>query len=220
LSLPKREEPFVAERRRNPEATRNAILDAAEALFVKKGFAAASMSAVAQQAGVTKSLIHHHFGSKEELWIEVKRRRIADYASQQRQIMAEGIDVSSLGRSLESYFRYLQRNPSWVRLNAWMSLEDPRLSDLVNPDLMASGVAGIRRSQERGSIRSDVDARHILAQFISLCLNYFLAKQSYIRAKLVADDDASDDAYLQDLLKIFLSGLEPRGGTASPKPRA
>ncbi len=76
-----------AARRRDPEATRLAILDAAEAIFVEKGFAAASMSDIAARAVVTKSLIHHHFGSKEELWVEVKRRSVEEYAKAQRAIM-------------------------------------------------------------------------------------------------------------------------------------
>ncbi|MBC8072705.1 MAG: helix-turn-helix transcriptional regulator, partial [Deltaproteobacteria bacterium] len=66
--------PASAARRHDPEASRAAILDAAEATFVEKGFAGASMSEIAERSSVTKSLIHHHFGSKEALWSEVKRR--------------------------------------------------------------------------------------------------------------------------------------------------
>ena len=80
----------VAEaRKRNPEATRNSILDAAEALFVSKGFAAASLSDIARRAAVTKSLIHHHFGSKEALWDQCKKRRMSHYADVQRGLLEE-----------------------------------------------------------------------------------------------------------------------------------
>ena len=66
-------------RTRNPEATRAAILDAAEKIFLGKGYGEASMSQIAAEAGVTKSLLHHYFGSKENLWTEVKTRRFSIY---------------------------------------------------------------------------------------------------------------------------------------------
>ena len=66
---------------RNPEATRASILEAAEEVFLEKGYSAAALSAIARRAGVTKSLLHHHFGSKEGLWHEVKLRRFSHYAT-------------------------------------------------------------------------------------------------------------------------------------------
>src|SRR5690606_25552520 len=65
-----RRPPMTAEelrRRRDPDATRAEILEAAEQLFLQDGFGRTSISAIARLAGVTKSLIHHHFGTKEAL---------------------------------------------------------------------------------------------------------------------------------------------------------
>ena len=44
---------------RDPEATRNALLEAAEEVFLKNGFGNTSLSEIAKRAGITKSLIHH-----------------------------------------------------------------------------------------------------------------------------------------------------------------
>lgn len=49
-------------------ATRDKILDAAESLFVEKGFAAASLRAIASSAQVNLAATHYHFGSKEGLF--------------------------------------------------------------------------------------------------------------------------------------------------------
>jgi len=46
-------------------ATKDVILDAAQEIFIERGFSDTSMSRIAKKANVTKSLIHHHFGSKE-----------------------------------------------------------------------------------------------------------------------------------------------------------
>ena len=49
--------------RRDKKATQNEILETAEELFSRRGFAATSLAEIARQAGLTKSLIHHHFGT-------------------------------------------------------------------------------------------------------------------------------------------------------------
>ncbi|MFG2106770.1 TetR/AcrR family transcriptional regulator [Micromonospora chersina] len=51
----------------NPD-TREAILTAARAAFADRGFDAASIRAIATAAGVDPALVHHYFGTKEELF--------------------------------------------------------------------------------------------------------------------------------------------------------
>ncbi|MBY8872732.1 TetR family transcriptional regulator [Micromonospora sp. PLK6-60] len=48
--------------------TREAILAAARAAFAERGFDAASIRAIAAAAGVDPALVHHYFGTKEELF--------------------------------------------------------------------------------------------------------------------------------------------------------
>ena len=58
-------------RGRRPGApdTRAAILAATRSLFAAHGFAGTSMRAVAAEAGVDAALVHHYFGSKDDLFI-------------------------------------------------------------------------------------------------------------------------------------------------------
>ncbi|KKJ93904.1 TetR family transcriptional regulator [Micromonospora sp. HK10] len=51
----------------NPD-TREAILAAARTAFAERGFDAASIRAIATAAGVDPALVHHYFGTKEELF--------------------------------------------------------------------------------------------------------------------------------------------------------
>jgi AcrR family transcriptional regulator len=51
-----------------------AILAAAEGCFSRLGYAGASMREIAEHAGVSKSLLHYHFRSKEHLFVEVQIR--------------------------------------------------------------------------------------------------------------------------------------------------
>lgn len=62
-----------------PRGTRiAAILDAAETVFAKSGFAGASMREIAEHAGVAQALIHYHFKNKEKLFEAMTARRSSE----------------------------------------------------------------------------------------------------------------------------------------------
>lgn len=54
-------------RTRDPERTRERILDAAQALILDHGYGATTVDAVVTRAGITKGAFFHHFGSKSDL---------------------------------------------------------------------------------------------------------------------------------------------------------
>jgi AcrR family transcriptional regulator len=56
------------------DATRRALLDAAEELLISKGMAAITTRKVAEQAGVNQALVHYHFGTIEELLLAALER--------------------------------------------------------------------------------------------------------------------------------------------------
>ncbi|MCF6744147.1 TetR/AcrR family transcriptional regulator [Blastococcus sp. KM273128] len=49
--------------------TREAVLAAARAAFAERGFDGASIRAIATAAGVDPALVHHYFGSKDQLFL-------------------------------------------------------------------------------------------------------------------------------------------------------
>ena len=52
---------------REAHTRRHDILDAAEHLMLRQGYAATSMGAICAEVGVTKGALFHHFASKEDL---------------------------------------------------------------------------------------------------------------------------------------------------------
>jgi AcrR family transcriptional regulator len=56
----------------NPD-TREAILAAAREAFADRGFDGASIRAIATAAGVDPALVHHYFGTKDQLFLEAMR---------------------------------------------------------------------------------------------------------------------------------------------------
>jgi AcrR family transcriptional regulator len=63
-------------RRRQAQATAQAILDAAQTLFERDGFASTSMAAIAQSAGVSQKTVYLHFDTKARLLRELWNTRL------------------------------------------------------------------------------------------------------------------------------------------------
>lgn len=63
-------------RRLEPDARREAILGCAVRLFGERLYADVSTTELAEAAGVTRGLIHHYFGTKRGLYLEVVRAMV------------------------------------------------------------------------------------------------------------------------------------------------
>lgn len=89
-----------------PGAALEKILSAAEVEFAEKGFDGAGMKALAVRAGVSQSLLHYHFGSKDKLYGAVIRER-SKRINDERLTRLRAIDLSkddALDRIVEALF--------------------------------------------------------------------------------------------------------------------
>ena len=73
-----------------PDATRQAILDSALALFEVNGFHATSVQAIVDEADVTKGAFYHHFDSKDELVRIIHGELLDHLAAELRRIVESG----------------------------------------------------------------------------------------------------------------------------------
>lgn len=203
-----------SQRTRDPDATRAAILEAAEEIFLEKGFGATPISAIAKRAGITKSLIHHYFGSKDGLWQEVKFIRFMQYAEIQLKMLQEGKpSLELLRNSLLTYFRFLKDNPQVIRIMAWMFLEQDQSQACLDIDkqLIEIGVKTLQEAQTQGLLRKDMDARFILFTLIGLSHHWFQDREHFINDFGVEGLPADiDDAYFETMQNIVLEGILPR----------
>jgi len=206
-------------RRYDADASRAAILDAAERLFMDKGFAATSVSALAKAAGVTKSLIHHHFGSKEALWTAVKQSMFAEFHEQQMQMLRSAeADDALLENSFLLYFRFLRAQPNLLRLKSWMALEpsEENSCEELDFELMALGVKRIAEGQASGTVRSDIPAAYILTCFLGLVEVWFsnaMARPALMAGGHLAPDQPQqelDEQFAKHAIRLFFEGVRPR----------
>ena len=199
--------------KRDPEATRAAILDAAEELFLENGPADTPTSKIARQAGVTKSLIHHHFGSKEELWAELKERHFRQYYERQKELLTNVEGTPDLLReSIIAYFRFLQNDPRSVRFMSWRFVESDDTCLAEEDDLFEIGIQRIQEAQESGSLRKDVQPLSMIKAFLAMTLQWFQTRDLF--CSMFGDDldlPQAEEQYLQDIIQIFFSGVRAQG---------
>lgn len=88
--------PATTTRRRDAEATREAILVSARKAFAQSGYDGAGLREIAAGAGVTAMMVNRYFGSKEQLFAEVVEQTMT-----QGSLIAGGImDRPNPGRAL------------------------------------------------------------------------------------------------------------------------
>ena len=84
------------------------IVDAAEMLLARDGWANVSVRAVAAQAGVNLSAISYHFGSFKSLRTEVLARRLVPLNEERRQNLVELQKLQNSGRQNRRWKRYFR----------------------------------------------------------------------------------------------------------------
>ncbi len=122
--------------------TRDRLLAAAREVIEEGGYAAASVAAIADRAGVAAGTLYRHFASKEELFVEVFRSVGEREEQAMRAAAAEMEDAPAAERLqvvLTTFARRALRNP---RL-AWALIAEP-----VDPRVDAERIAYRERYAE------------------------------------------------------------------------
>jgi AcrR family transcriptional regulator len=135
---------FEKQRQRAPSEravrSRARIIDAAEQVFAEKGFDGATLRDIAAVAKVQVSLVHHHGGSKADLFAQTVERRALELSSLRLEMLEtrKASGPLSLPDVLDCFFRpYFDKaatgGAQWLayaRLVAHVSA-DPRWRDIA-----------------------------------------------------------------------------------------
>jgi TetR/AcrR family transcriptional regulator, mexJK operon transcriptional repressor len=145
-------------------AKRRVIAKAATAVFLRDGYAAASMDEITAAAGVSKQTVYNHFGSKEQLFLAVIQQAISGVLDEFLAALATSFpssqdlegDLVRLGHILLT--RVLDRELMAVR--RLVIAEVGRFPQLgrawyeSGPGALAAALAqSLRRLAERGELR-------------------------------------------------------------------
>jgi AcrR family transcriptional regulator len=105
-------------REQSKDQTRLRLLDAAQAIFMKKGFVATSVEDIAEAAGYTRGAFYSNFRSKPELFLELLRRDHEEMQAALESIFEEGATRESMEAQVLDYYSKLPRDDKCFLL--WM----------------------------------------------------------------------------------------------------
>jgi TetR/AcrR family transcriptional repressor of nem operon len=161
------------------QSSRDKILDAAEALFAKRGYAAIGLREVAEIVGLGKSSLFHHFRSKPQLYAAVTARILVRIEARLAGALAGGGDpVERLERWLDEVVDVLAENPTYARLLLRSLFEDDDLpgdmpeeieAQAATQRMMAAMASLLRAGMSAGRFRG-AHVQHLLLNLVGLTI--------------------------------------------------
>jgi AcrR family transcriptional regulator len=163
VRAPKRGRPRTME----PEARRQAILDAALLVFAEHGFEAARLDDVAARAGVAKGTLYLYFQSKDALFEGLVRTAVAPIIARMSELAAAP-DIPPM-LAIKAFFALFEAEVLGTKRKLLLRLiisEGPRfpaIAEVYYREVVSRGLALMRKLAERaarqGEFATDAPAR-------------------------------------------------------------
>jgi len=182
-------------RRREPAEKQARILEAAQRLFVERGFAATTSADIAREAEVSEGIVFHHFGSKDSLLVAVA----AEYGRGLTAAMfAESGEPHGLREAeamLRAAFAYVRERGPLSRLLMLVpaSVDQGSARHATREHIVGALAEAFERSQGHGLMRQ-LDAR-IVAE-----LMHALVERALIEC-FVRGDGSREADYLRETVR-------------------
>ena len=155
--------------RERTETTRLALIEAARALFVSKGYGDTSTPEIAEAAGITRGALYHHFADKRDLFRQVLRREAEAVAADieaatperltPRKALLDGSEAYLNAMTVPGRTRLLLIDgPAVLGLAEVMAMDDATSANSLRQGLARAGMG-------KGEVSPDALARLLSAAF-------------------------------------------------------
>jgi TetR/AcrR family fatty acid metabolism transcriptional regulator len=163
---------------------RESIIQAAIEVFSKKGFKTASISEIAQKAGVADGTIYQYFKNKEDLFFSIPIEKTNEFRSQ-LELHLEGISggFNKIRKFVWYFLYFFKTNPDYGRI---LMLEMRVSKSFVKTETygflkqsVSQVVDIIMEGQKEGVIRQDMDIyilRHLVLGTLEHMVSRWLLK--------------------------------------------
>lgn len=202
--------------------SRDKILDAAEALFAKRGYAGIGLREVAEVVGLGKSSLFHHFRNKPQLYAAVAGRIVARIEEQLMRALAAGGDpLTRLERWLDVLIDLLAANPTYARLLLRSLFEDDDLPGDTPEEvearqtierIVAAATALLREGMSAGQLRI-ANVPHLLLTLVGATVFPFASGEfgQQVLGKDIFDagEVRRRKREVRDLLRVGLAARQP-----------
>jgi AcrR family transcriptional regulator len=150
--------------------TKARILDAADAIFVRRGIDGARMQDIADHAGINKALLHYHFRTKADLARAVWLRIASSFVPGIMSMLASDLSLSDkIDQFVEAYHTRLTQHPY---LLAYVISESARRPDVVEDFYSPERRRAARRMV--GKLREQIDEQVAAKKMAPLSAEQFV----------------------------------------------
>jgi AcrR family transcriptional regulator len=106
--------PKLLTRNEKQAQTKALLIEAAARVFARRGYHGASVEEVAAEAGFSTGAVYSNFSGKEELFLALADRKVADRVAEMRALAEAAERGESPGEEAAAQFRaFLERDPDW-----------------------------------------------------------------------------------------------------------
>lgn len=209
------------ERIYDAQRTREAILNAAEAVFAAHGFDGTSVDAIAAHAGYNKSLLFQYFGDKLGLYSEVLKRIDRDLQALEARLLPplseQGMQAREfrafLTTVIEVLFDYLLEHPHFLRMLTWETAEGWQTYRQIISHLQGEETDQfqrlLRQAEYAGWLRSGFTPLIQLTLILQICQSYLAYLPLY--QAILPGENASSEQMLSGardyLVGFILAGM-------------
>jgi AcrR family transcriptional regulator len=194
--------------------TKELIIEVARRRFADNGFGATSLTEIADEVGIRRPSLLHHFPSKEALYQDVLRSDLADWETLVTEAVADPVvGWPQVERVVRAAFTFFEEHPEFVRLIRREALDGgPMLSgqlEVVLQPMFERGVLFLQAQMDAGQLRR-YDARQLLLTGYGAALSYL--SDAPLIAALLGGDPLSPEALTarrEHVLDILRNALEP-----------
>lgn len=203
--------------KRNPELTKERILESATEEFAQKGYGSARVDAIAQTAGVNKRMLYHYYGSKDDLFLAVLEHTYRNIREHERALDLQHLEPQTAMQELIRFtFWYFVEHPEFIRLLNNENLYDAahikrskRVLSMHSP-LLSQLQKVLEKGAEQGVFRSGVSP---LQLYITVAgLGYFYLSNSATLGTVFGCDLDRRQALeerLEHMTQVVLGYLRP-----------
>lgn len=189
--------------------TKEAILEAAIALFNEHGYDNTSIAQIALAAGVGKGTVYSYFETKKEIItgfcdyeLDQIRRQLASRQDPDASVLEQMVIICM------TEFRQLTANPEFGRLFMRASVfpddSDREMGLAIDEKYFRLLFPIFARGQDRGELRKDIELLHITGHFYGM---FILTISAWYTGRIATNQV---EEALRMLFSQHLEGLQPR----------
>ncbi len=207
--------PRTAERRRDPERTRDRILRAARNEFMRHGYSGARVERISRSGRSSDRMIYYYFQSKEKLYLAVLEGVYAELGEAESALVLDASrPVDALTELVAFTWNYYLAHPEFVALLSNENLQRGRLitrsvkvKQLSRPvlDILQTILAEGARQR---LFRPDLDVHQVYLTLAAL--GYFYLSNRFTLSSFLGSDLMRADrceAWLAEITRVMLAAV-------------